>query len=249
MFTLLSVILLGFFLGMRHATDADHVVAVTTIVSRERSIRSAAWIGAVWGFGHTLTIIAVGGAIILFGLVIPPRLGMSMEFSVALMLIVLGTWNLKGFLGLVGSDGAHSHSHGDYTHSHAHNHRGHGHREAHTSQGWLDRHFGKLRLYQAMRPLVVGVVHGLAGSAAVALLVIPIIPNPFWAMVYLLVFGMGTIAGMMLITAVIALPVSYTATRSAAFHHRLGLASGFLSVGFGLFMVFEIGFVQGLFTK
>ncbi len=100
-----------------------------------------------------------------------------------------------------------------------------------------------------MRPLVVGVVHGLAGSAAVALLVIPIIPNPFWAMVYLLVFGIGTIAGMMLITAAIALPVSYTATRSAVFHHRLGLASGFLSVGFGLFMVFEIGFVQGLFTK
>ncbi len=122
---------------MRHATDADHVVAVTTIVSRERSIRSAAWIGAVWGFGHTLTIIAVGGAIILFGLVIPPRLGMSMEFSVALMLIVLGAWNLKGFLGFVGSNGARSHSHGDHTHSHAHGHRDHGHDEAGTSQGWL----------------------------------------------------------------------------------------------------------------
>src|SRR5580704_6822279 len=140
MFTLLSVILLGFFLGMRHATDADHVVAVTTIVSRERSIRSAAWIGAVSGFGHTLTIIAVGGAIILFGLVIPPRLGMSMEFSVALMLILLGAWNLGGVPRLVGSQPAHSHSHGNCVHSHTHGHHAHEHGEIQTSQGWLDRH-------------------------------------------------------------------------------------------------------------
>src|SRR5260370_3195826 len=98
MITVLSIIALGFFLGMRHATDADHVIAVTTIVSRQRSIREAALIGALWGLGHTITILLVGSAIILFGLVIPPRVGLTMELSVGLMLILLGVLNLSGIL-------------------------------------------------------------------------------------------------------------------------------------------------------
>src|SRR5437763_11090113 len=91
---IVSFLFLGFFLGMRHATDADHVVAIATIVSRQRNLRGSAMIGAAWGVGHTLTILAVGGAIILFGLVIPPRIGLAMEFSVGLMLILLGASTL-----------------------------------------------------------------------------------------------------------------------------------------------------------
>src|SRR5579863_3513803 len=98
MITLVAIILLGFFLGMRHATDPDHVVAVTTIVSRERTIRHATLIGALWGLGHTFTILVVGSAIILFKLTIPPRLGLTMELSVGLMLILLGVLNLTGVL-------------------------------------------------------------------------------------------------------------------------------------------------------
>ena len=98
MLTLFSIVVIGFLLGMRHATDPDHVIAVTTIVSRQRSIGRAALIGAFWGVGHTITIFGVGTAIILFNVVIPTRLGLSMEFSVSLMLIVLGVWNLVGFL-------------------------------------------------------------------------------------------------------------------------------------------------------
>src|ERR1700722_10402884 len=98
MVALLSIIALGFFLGMRHATDPDHVIAVTTIVSRQQSIRQAALIGILWGVGHTITILAVGSAIILFGIVIPPRLGLSMELSVGLMLIFLGILNLSGIM-------------------------------------------------------------------------------------------------------------------------------------------------------
>src|SRR3984893_8142032 len=94
--TLLSIVALGFFLGMRHATDPDHVLALTTIVSRQRSIRQAALIGALWGLGHTITILIVGSAIILFKLTIPPRLGLSMELSVGFMLILLGILNLTG---------------------------------------------------------------------------------------------------------------------------------------------------------
>ena len=96
-----TVILLGLFLGMRHSTDPDHVVAVSTIVSRQKSIRSSATIGLLWGLGHTLTIFLVGSAIIIFGVVIPPRLGLSMEFCVAVMLILLGVLNLTGVIGWI----------------------------------------------------------------------------------------------------------------------------------------------------
>lgn len=239
-----SFLFLGFFLGMRHATDADHVVAVTTIVSRERSIRHAAWIGAFWGIGHTLTLLLAGGAIIVFGIVVPQRLGMSLEFSVALMLILLGVLNFRNFMRSVKSTAAavrHDHAHeAEFeTEEHALARR----------SSWFDRKFGRLGFYQTLRPMVVGVLHGLAGSAAVALLVLPLIHNPVWAFGYLLIFGGGTIGGMMLITAAMALPISFTARRSAAFHRGIGFAAGFLSVAFGLFLVYQIGFVDGLFTK
>lgn len=236
---------------MRHATDSDHVVAVTTIVSRQRSIRSAAWTGVFWGIGHSLTLLVVGGAIILFGIVVPARLGMSLEFGVALMLILLGTLNLRATFrsveNVVEAKHQHAHQHGDYVHNHSHGHDRvtHGHPAEAVPTAKLDRYFGSLKFYQTLRPLVIGTVHGLAGSAAVALLVLPIIHDPSWAMAYLLVFGVGTIAGMMLITAAIAVPVSYS-TRFQFLQRHLGTAAGALSLGFGLFLVYQIGFVQGL---
>jgi ABC-type nickel/cobalt efflux system permease component RcnA len=261
--TLVSIIVLGFFLGMRHATDPDHVIAVTTIVSRQRRVGAATLIGVLWGIGHTLTIVAVGSAIILFGVVIPPRIGLAMEFSVALMLILLGMLNLAGVMpwmtetftpedehGHDESVHSHPHLHGDYVHSHAHGRTpsAHGHAEDSTPLARLDRRLRGLGLYQVLRPLVVGVVHGLAGSAAVALLVLAAIPDPLWGVVYLVVFGVGTIAGMMLITAASALPFAYTANRFARVNHYLGMTSGMVSVAFGLFLVYQIGFVDGLFT-
>src|SRR5271168_1926419 len=180
MIGLLSIVALGFFLGMRHATDPDHVIAVTTIVSRYRKISHAALIGAFWGLGHTLTILLVGSGIILFGWVIPTRIGLSMEFSVGLMLILLGVLNLTGMLqwitnnfspaaGISGAAHSHPHSHGDYIHNHPHQHEpeANPHASEKTPLGWFDRHFGRLGLYQVVRPLIVGLVHGLAGSAAV----------------------------------------------------------------------------------
>ena len=259
MVTLLSIIALGFFLGMRHATDPDHVIAVTTIVSRQRSIRQAALIGALWGLGHTITILLVGSAIILFGLVIPPRIGLTMELSVGLMLILLGVLNLSGILRritetvtpLQPSQHSHSHGHGDYVHSHPHSHspEKHGHAENATPVGWMDRTFGRLGLYQIVRPLAVGIVHGLAGSAAVALLVLTTIRVPTWAVVYLLVFGIGTVAGMMLITAAIAIPFTFSESRFSHLNRGLGLFSGVLSLAFGLFIVYQMGFINGLFAR
>ena len=254
MVTLVSILFLGFFLGMRHATDADHVIAVTTIVSRQRSIGSAALTGVFWGVGHSLTLLVVGGAIVFFGIVIPERLGLSLEFCVALMLILLGALNLRVTLRSLQSSTAndhhdHVHRHGDYVHTHPHGHAAntHGHADAAVPSARLDRVFSRLKLYWAMRPVVIGIVHGLAGSAAVALLVLPIIQRPIWAIAYLLVFGCGTIAGMMLMTATIALPITYS-TRFNFLHRHFGTAAGVLSVCFGLFLCYQIGFIQGLFA-
>jgi high-affinity nickel permease len=261
MFSLFSIVALGFFLGMRHATDPDHVIAVTTIVSRHRTIKHAAVVGAFWGLGHTLTILAVGGGIILLGWVIPTRVGLSMEFSVGLMLILLGIMNLTGILQWIseirssapGSPGhihSHPHTHGEYVHSHPHGHapESHPHKPEETPLGWLDRRFGRIGFYQLARPLVVGIVHGLAGSAAIALLVLTTIQDPRWAVAYLLVFGVGTIAGMMLMTAAIAVPFTFTNARFAGINRGLRLASGFLSLGFGLYLTYQMGIVNGIFS-
>ena len=257
----LSIIAVGFFLGMRHATDPDHVIAVTTIVTRQRQLTRAAMTGAFWGVGHTLTIFAVGAIIILFDVVIPARIGLSMEFSVAFMLVFLGVMNVAAFLRSTPSSSAgtgngpevvhsHAHSHGDYVHSHAHGHvpEAHPHRPDRTPLGLLDRLFGKLAVYRPVRPFVVGVVHGLAGSAAVALLVLTTIPNPRWAVAYLLVFGAGTVGGMMLITMSIASAFTFLGQGRPGFSRRLGLVSGLLSLAFGLLLVYQIGFAHGLFT-
>ena len=256
--TTFSLLAVGFFLGMRHATDADHVIAISTIVSRQRSMRSAAVIGALWGLGHTLTVTLVGGAIILFTITIPPRVGMAMEFAVGVMLVLLGVLNLTG-LNLWIRDNiniapgvhghGHTHAHGDYAHSHVHGHgpAAHGHDEEHTPQAWLDRKLGGIGFYQMARPLVVGVVHGLAGSAAVALLVLTAIEDPWWGMLYLFLFGVGTVAGMMLITVAIAAPFAYSMGRFPRFNAYLRIGSGLLSLGFGLFLIYYIGYVDGLF--
>jgi high-affinity nickel-transport protein len=260
MTSLLAVCVLGFFLGMRHATDPDHVIAVSTIVTRHRNPRSAALIGALWGVGHTFTILLVGAGIILLGWVIPPRLGLSLELSVGLMLIVLGLMNLSGVLQRVTESltppkeapetmHAHPHAHGDYIHSHMHGHQpeAHPHAPDQTPLARLDRRLGKLGVYQAVRPLIVGVVHGLAGSAAVALLVLTAIGNTGWSIVYLLVLGVGTIAGMMLITAAIAWPFAYAGGRFTRLPHRLRLASGLISLVVGLMIAYRIGVVDGMF--
>ncbi|MEQ1881265.1 MAG: hypothetical protein ABL878_09870 [Burkholderiales bacterium] len=257
---MLSLLAVGFFLGMRHATDADHVIAISTIVSRERSVRGAAIIGAIWGFGHTLTVAIVGGAMILFTVVIPPRLGLAMEFAVGVMLVMLGFFSLTGLNlwirdhirpGPLTHGHLHTHAHGDYAHSHSHGHgeSDHGHAENQTPQAWLDAKLGSIGIYQLLRPLLVGVVHGLAGSAAVALLVLAAIADPFWGMVYLLLFGIGTITGMMLVTLAIAAPFAYSMDRFPYFNAYLRVASGVLCLGFGLFLMYYIGYVDGLLLE
>jgi len=259
MIGLVSIITIGFFLGMRHATDPDHVIAVTTIVSHQRKPGRAALIGAFWGLGHTVTIFVVGSAIILFNLVIPARVGLAMELSVGFMLIVLGVWNLASFMHSVPAANeaehpvihSHIHRHGDLVHSHVHVHASESdsHGPAGEPLGRLDRSFGNVGIYQFLRPLLVGIGHGLAGSAAVALLILATIRDSRWAIAYLLVFGIGTIAGMMLITMGIASTLRVVGNRFEIFSRRLAMLTGLVSIAFGLVLAYQICVTQGLFSS
>ena len=273
----LGLALLGLVLGMRHATDPDHVVAVTAILSNERRLGAATRIGLVWGLGHTTTVLAVGAAIILFKLSIPARLGLAMEFVVALVLILLGLSaasnlmkHLFARLGLIRLDTAralivhsHPHSHAGNVHRHAHVHpRAHDTASApgHSSGALHSDH----RLPKAIIPdvalpgvalrrrllksFVVGLAHGLAGSAAIALLILSAIPEPLWATVYLAIFCIGTILGMMLITTAIGAPFVLAYSRMASVHRALALGSGLLSFGFGLFLAYQIAVVDRFFS-
>jgi hypothetical protein len=264
----LGIALLGLLMGMRHATDPDHVVAVTTIVSRERRLTAASRVGIVWGLGHTLTVLVVGAAIIIFKIAIPIRLGLAMEFAVAIVLILLGFGAFASLVQLVvrritGTPPAidqplvvhsHAHGHGFGPHRHPHVHPDPG--EYHGSALLALNHehslpAGAPSSFAIRRPLlrsfVVGLVHGLAGSAAIALLVLSAIPQPLWATLYLAIFCLGTIVGMGLITMAIATPFAVAAKRMSWMHQSLITGSGLLSFGFGLFLAYQLGMVDHLF--
>ena len=250
---LVAIAGLGFLLGMRHATDADHVIAVSTILARSKRFLDSTVIGAIWGLGHTITVLVVGLLIIGFNVVIPPPVGLAMEFAVAVMLILLGLLNLTGVMRRIterltppaplhGHEHAHLHAHatGDEPHPHDHAHlHGHG------SDPGLLASFG---WYQLLRPLAVGLVHGLAGSAAIALLVLAGISGTGLAMIYLVIFCAGVAAGMAILTTVIGLPFLVSRTRSERINRWLTVGSGVLSLAFGIYLAYQIGVVDGLFT-
>jgi ABC-type nickel/cobalt efflux system permease component RcnA len=190
-------------LGMRHATDPDHVLAVATIVSRERSLRGAARIGAVWGLGHGFTLAAVGGTVIGFRLVLAPGLELSLQLAAALMLIFLGALTL-----------------------------------------WR-RRAAPARL-TSLRPFAVGVVHGLAGSAAASVLVMSAIADVHWGLVYLLVFSVGTLLGMTIMTSVLAAPSLLADRHGSHSPEWLRRAAGAATLAFGCYLAFRIGIVDGL---
>ena len=237
----LSAMLLGFLLGLQHATDPDHLVAVATILTRERRFADGALIGVLWGAGHMTTLTIVGAIIIGLKLTVTPAVGGSLELVVAAMLIVLGVLRLRDAVrGLDTVPAGHlvaDHDHGGgagVVHSHPHAHgteHSHEHAHVHPSR-WLAK-LGWRSGWPAGRALVVGAIHGLAGSAAVSLLVLATLRSTMSAVIYLVIFGIGTIIGMTVLTALMAFPVSM-ALRYRRARQALALCAGVGSIAFGL---------------
>lgn len=206
--------LLGFILGLRHASDPDHVAALASIVARHERAWMSAAVGAAWGLGHGVTLVAAGAGIVLLELRVPARAALGLELAVGIVLVALGLRNLRD----AGEPRRHAHAH-----VLAHGRVGAG----------LARSFG------------VGLVHGLAGSGAVALLALAAMPSPAASITYLAVFGLGTAGGMVAISLGLGVPVAF-ATRRPRLRRWIVAGSGALSLAFGAWMVYQIGVAQGL---
>ncbi len=248
-FTILS---LGFVLGLKHALDADHLIAVATIVSERKGALSSSLVGAFWGIGHTFSLLVVGALVVSLNLRIPERIALTMEFGVAVMLVILG---LNVFWKMYRGEVLHVHVHEHHGHKHVHPHM-HASASIHTHQGEAAFHESIVirvlqrifkRFSESKRTILVGMVHGMAGSAALMLLVLATITSTRLALLYIAVFGVGSIGGMMLMSTLIGLPFLITAKTSHALNVAVRSLAAATSILFGLFLAWEIGYVEGLF--
>ena len=222
--SLVTALGLGLLLGLRHALDADHVAAVSTLVSRERGLVRSCLLGAFWGAGHTLALLGAGIAVIAFKLTITPGVEEALERTVGLVLVLLGGHVLLRALG------------GLRVHGHEHTHDGVAHRHAHLHVGSSDpAHVHLIQL--GGRPFVVGLLHGLAGSAALTLLVLGTIPSPIGALAYIVVFGVGSTAGMLLLSGLVGLPVALAAHGAHRLQTAIQVVAGIGSAALGVWML------------
>lgn len=229
---LLSVLGLGLLIGMQHAFEADHVAAVSSIVSRRKGIRAISWHGAAWGLGHTLTLLVVAGTCLFLKASLDEGIAESLEAAVGVMLVLLGAhvlWRLWRDRVHVG---AHQHADGTF-HMHAHSHRDDHPDHAHSSHA--HEHHERL----PWRTLLVGSMHGMAGSAALVVLAASSIDSPWWGLVYVLLFGIGSIVGMALLSAIIALPLTWTAERLTAGNRMLQGVIGLATIAVGLSIIHQ----------
>jgi hypothetical protein len=215
----------GFVLGMRHALDPDHVAAVSTMLGRGAGVRRSSLVGTFWGLGHALSLLAAGGAIVALRLSIPDAATRWVETAVALMLVGLGAGAIRAAL------------QGYSVHAHAHAHDGHEHVHFHAHRaGASEQHHHAHPLGCGARPFLVGMLHGLAGSAGVALLALASAPSRAAALLYLAALAGGSLLGMLVLSGLMSLPLSLFARRYQALHLRFRLLAGALSFGVGLWL-------------
>src|SRR5215213_1779973 len=231
-----AVLSFGFLLGLKHATEADHLAAVSTIVSERKSLWSSALIGGLWGLGHTISLFLAGMLVLLLDFEISEQTERILEFGVGIMLTFLGLNVIRKLL-KGGKLHFHAHEHGAREHVHPHIH-------ASEQEDEADTHHG---LKFSPRALVIGMIHGLAGSAALMLLVIPLIESKTVGLLYILIFGVGSIGGMMLMSFLVGLPFHFTAARFNRFNYLLQSVAGLLSIGLGLKIIYEKGITAGFF--
>jgi nickel/cobalt transporter (NicO) family protein len=233
-----GVLLLGLVYGLKHATEADHIVAVSTIVSEHRKLTHAATVGVLWGVGHTLTLLVAGAAMLALRMTIPETIASWLEFTVALMIIVLGALAVRRALQRRGDFHVHKHAHGDHVHSHVHFHDTHN-----EHAGSPERHSHAIGGV-GIKPVIVGAIHGLAGSAALTLLVLTQIRSSLLGVVYLGVFGIGSIFGMLLMSGLVGLPFVVSSRKLVGIHYSLQLIAGALSIVFGIWYAYETGILN-----
>ena len=237
---LFAALALGIILGIRHSLDPDHVVAVSTIVSEYRNPLRSFWVGISWGLGHTTTLLIIGVVIIALRLTIPERMALLFEFVVGIMLVGLGAQVIYSFR----RKKVHQHAHGHQEAAHEHFHS-HAQSPAHTPEHHGDRGIGKPFLRK--KSYLIGTVHGVAGSAALTLLVLASIESPVAGLAYILLFGLGSVLSMGVMTILIGLPFVFSAGRLPNLNRAIQFGVGTLSIIFGGFLMYQIGFVDGLF--
>lgn len=221
-----SILGAGFLIGMKHALDADHVVAVSTIVSESKSLRKASTVGIKWGLGHTFTLFLVGLIVVVTGIRIPEKLTMSMEFIVGMVLVGLGISTIRGYY--VKRVHVHNHDHDNTSHLHFHYH------------DKTKKHEHEHKNKASRSSFLIGMVHGMAGSGALMLLVLGTISSTTVGLLYILVFGLGSTLGMLIVSSAISLPFIFTAGLSDSLNRFMSLVAGSASVLAGLLIMFEI---------
>ena len=237
---LLAALVLGILLGSKHSLDPDHVVAVSTIVSEYKNPLRSFWVGISWGLGHTTTLLIIGIVIIALRLTIPERMALLFEFAVGVMLVGLGIQVIYSFR----KKKVHQHAHGHEEEAHHHFHS-HSKSPEHVPEHHNTHGIGKPFLRR--KSYVIGLVHGVAGSAALTLLVLASIESPIAGLAYILLFGLGSVLSMGIMTVIIGLPFVMSAGRLPNFNRTIQFAVGSLSILFGGFLMYQIGFVDGLF--
>lgn len=238
----LALLGLGLVFGLKHATEVDHVVAVSTIVSEHRNVFRSALVGGLWGVGHTASLLVVGIVVLVFRSAIPVPVANWLEFAVALMVIGLGVLALTRVLRRPSSVHVHEHSHDGESHVHVHFHEP----TTRHDQGQLRTHTHAVSTI-GIKPVLVGMMHGLAGSGALTLLVLTQIKSAWFGLLYLAIFGLGSIVGMLLMSGLIGLPFALTSRNLTGLHHRLQFAAAVLSIAFGLWYAHGTFFSSGLF--
>ena len=231
-----ATLLLAFLLGLRHALDADHLAAVAAMASGQGGLRRCLGLGISWGVGHALVLGVVGGGVVALQVPIPPRIGLLFESLVALTLIALGVGALRGALS--GRLHAHRHEHGGVVHAHVHLHV--------SPHPGPSRHGHPHPIRLAFRPFLVGGVHGLAGSATLAILVLTSLPNALLGCLFLGILGAGSILGMSLMSLALGVPLALAQSRARWLHCALRATTGVGSLGIGLTLIWEIGRARGL---
>ena len=238
--SMVALLGLGLVFGLKHATEVDHVVAVSTIVSEQRNVWRSALVGGLWGAGHTLALVMVGLALLVFRLPMPPSLASGLEFGVALMIIGLGVLTVVRVLRKRADVHIHRHTHDGESHVHIHFHeQGTEHEgQAHPASipGSHSHEVSRLGL----KPLLVGAMHGLAGSAGLTLLVLSQIKSVGLGMLYLGVFGFGSTLGMLLMSGLIGLPFVFSGKRFSKINYGLQAVAGCLSITFGLWYAYQV---------